>query len=106
MLGHRIRRQLRFPEPNQEARDLLESLLAQPDVRAAMASAEPTPASEIVLPLSIEVGGQTLSWFSTIAAIGTPRDVTLEELSIESLFPANEATRHWAHEQVRGPAST
>jgi len=33
-----------------------------------------------------------LSFFSTLATLGTPLDVTLEELRIESLFPADEAT--------------
>jgi hypothetical protein len=33
------------------------------------------------------VRGQMFSWFSTLATIGTPQDVTLDELMIESLFP-------------------
>ena len=33
-----------------------------------------------------------LSFFSTIATFGTPLDVTLAELSIESFFPADEFT--------------
>jgi hypothetical protein len=39
-----------------------------------------------------------LEWkfFSTIATLGTPYDITLQELRIECLFPADEATeRDW-----------
>jgi transcriptional regulator with XRE-family HTH domain len=34
-----------------------------------------------------------LSFFSTVTAFGTPIDVTLQELRIENLFPADDATR-------------
>ena len=33
-----------------------------------------------------------LSLFSTTSVLGTPLDVTLAELAIESFFPADEAT--------------
>ena len=102
VLGHRIRRQLRLPEPNADARVRLESFLAQPGVRDAMTKVRSSPESEIVLPLVLELDGQALSWFSTIATIGTPRDVTVEELSIESLFPADEKTRRWVDAQLSG----
>lgn len=32
------------------------------------------------------------SFFTTIASLGTPYDITLHELRIESFFPADEAT--------------
>ncbi len=93
VLGHRIRRQLRIPEPDAGVRGLLESFLEYPGVRAAMETVHSAPASDIVLPLVLELDGERLSWFSMIATIGTPRDVTLQELSIESLFPADAHTR-------------
>ena len=37
--------------------------------------------------------GIRLSFFSTITTFGTPQDVTLQELRIESFFAADEATR-------------
>lgn len=39
------------------------------------------------------LGPHELSWFTTLAVFGATGDVTLEELVIESLFPADEATR-------------
>nr|WP_256479005.1 hypothetical protein [Chroococcidiopsis sp. CCMEE 29] len=35
-------------------------------------------------------------FFSTIATLGTPNDITLQELRIECLFPADEMTeQNW-----------
>lgn len=49
--------------------------------------------SAIAYPLKISLGGTVLSFISTITVFGTPLDVTLSELAIESFFPADEATR-------------
>jgi transcriptional regulator with XRE-family HTH domain len=48
------------------------------------------PSSDIVLPLRITAGGAELSFLSTITTFGTARDITLSELSIETLYPADE----------------
>ncbi len=45
-----------------------------------------------VLPLELELGGVRVSLFSIISTFGTAQDVTTDELRIESLFPADEAT--------------
>lgn len=45
-----------------------------------------------VLPLEIEKDGVRVSLFTVISTFGTAQDVTAEELRIESLFPADEAT--------------
>lgn len=36
--------------------------------------------------------GRELRFFSTLATFGTPHDVTLEELRIECVFPADDGT--------------
>ena len=43
--------------------------------------------------LKLRVGDAVLSLISTITVFGTPLDVTLSELAIESFFPADAATR-------------
>jgi hypothetical protein len=45
-----------------------------------------------VLPLRIEIGGQELSFITTIATIGAPQDITTSELAIEAFYPANDTT--------------
>ena len=48
---------------------------------------------DIVLPVRIRVGGHDLTFMSTITRFGAARDVTLSELSIETLYPVDEHTR-------------
>ena len=45
-----------------------------------------------VLPLELDLGGMRLRTFSIITTIGTPQDVTADELRIEAFFPADAAT--------------
>lgn len=50
-----------------------------------------TPA--IVLTLRLRVGDEVLSFLTTTTVFGTPGDVTVAELAIEALYPADAATR-------------
>ena len=45
-----------------------------------------------VLPLEITKDGISISVFTVISTFGTAQDVTADELRIESMFPADEAT--------------
>jgi transcriptional regulator with XRE-family HTH domain len=53
-----------------------------------------------VLPVHFRKGDTTLKLFTTITTLGTPQDITLQELRIESFFPIDNATaevlRGWA----------
>jgi transcriptional regulator with XRE-family HTH domain len=46
----------------------------------------------VAVPLQLETEVGVLSFISTTTVFGTPIDVTLSELAIESFFPADEAT--------------
>jgi transcriptional regulator with XRE-family HTH domain len=48
--------------------------------------------SNIAVPLRIKAGDMTLSFISTVTVFGTPLDVTVSEVAIESFFPADAAT--------------
>ena len=50
-------------------------------------------AGEIAVPLKLKLGEQVLSFISTITVFGTPLDVTLSELAIETFFPVDDVTR-------------
>jgi hypothetical protein len=57
----------------------------------------PPPASRpdtraILVPMRLRVRDTTLSLFSTTTVFGTPRDITLSELAIESFYPADAPT--------------
>ncbi len=49
----------------------------------------------IVVPLKIETKFGTLSFISTTTVFGTPVDVTVSEIALETFFPADEATRRF-----------
>lgn len=51
----------------------------------------------IALPLRIEHDGQLLSFVSSISTFNTPMDVTVAELAIETLLPADPATAKYLH---------
>lgn len=46
-----------------------------------------------ILTVDVEKDGKRFRFFSTIATLGTPQDVTLEEIRIECYFPADDETR-------------
>jgi transcriptional regulator with XRE-family HTH domain len=52
----------------------------------------PPPATDVVVPLRYLAGSRQLSFLSITAVIGTPMDVTVEELAIESFYPADDLT--------------
>jgi hypothetical protein len=47
------------------------------------------PTSGLLLPVHLKHGDVELRMFSTIMTLGTPMDVTLQELKIETFFPAD-----------------
>lgn len=60
---------------------------------AAATSAASPVASHIAVPFELHTDLGTLSFISTITIFGTPVDVTLQELAVESFFPANAETQ-------------
>jgi transcriptional regulator with XRE-family HTH domain len=82
-----------------EVAALLDRLQAYPGVREAMRKAPDATPPGPVLPMHFRKDGIALSLFTTIAVLGTPQDVALQELRIESFFPMDEATaaqfRRW-----------
>jgi transcriptional regulator with XRE-family HTH domain len=53
----------------------------------------PVPdASDAIVCPRVRVGDQVLSTISTIARFGTARDVTIDELRVELMFPADDVT--------------
>ena len=51
-----------------------------------------THAGELVIPLRIRDSKHELALLATVATFGTPVDVTVADLMVESFFPADEAT--------------
>ena len=68
----------------------IEDVMAYPDVPASFRKLRFEERPAPVLTLDYIVGGRSLSVFTTIATLGTPQDVTLQEVRIECFFPADE----------------
>ena len=54
-------------------------------------------AADVVLPMRVRLGGQELSFLSTTTVFGSPLDVTVAELAIESFYPADASTAAAMH---------
>jgi transcriptional regulator with XRE-family HTH domain len=68
----------------------IEEVMAYRDVPASFRKLRFEERPSPVLTLDYVVGGKSLSVFTTISTLGTPQDVTLQEIRIESFFPADE----------------
>lgn len=66
------------------------------------ARAAPVDPHAVFVPLKLRVDGQVLSLLSTIMVFGTPVDVTLSEIAIETFFPADETTAAYLAELAKG----
>jgi transcriptional regulator with XRE-family HTH domain len=48
--------------------------------------------ADVVVPLRLRYNGRELAFFSMVASFGTPIDITVAELAIESFYPADAQT--------------
>jgi hypothetical protein len=88
------RRAVVTADPELEA--LYEELCAYPgvslgDVRSAINGCD------LLVPLRLRKATAELAFFTTISTFGTAVDITLAELSIEALYPADDRTASWLH---------
>src|ERR1700756_4180962 len=56
------------------------------------ARSAPLSSDNVAIPFKMRLGGDTLSFFSTTMIFGTPVDITLSELAVETFFPADDLT--------------
>ena len=84
-----------------ETSELLERLLGYEGVRSALkAPASVRCRDGPVLPMHFRKGDVSLQLFTTIATLGTPQDITLQELRIECFFPMDRRQKRCC---VSGP---
>jgi transcriptional regulator with XRE-family HTH domain len=73
--------------------DLVAGLRSRPDVAPLLAGFDLGAALAPVIDLRFDVDGHELAFFSVVSTIGTPIDVTAQELRVEAFFPSDDATR-------------
>lgn len=71
---------------------LLDELLAYPDVPRNWRALDLDAPTAPFLTIEMQKGDTHLKFFTTLTTLGTPYDITLHELRIESFFPADDAT--------------
>ena len=77
-------------------KELLAALRRYPGVRT---DARPNRGSSLgpimpIIPISFRKDDTVLNYFSMVTTVGTPQTVAAQELRIESIFPADEATEN------------
>lgn len=85
---------------DETTRELLAALLVYPDVEPAWQ----TPVAGLdtgdilpVIPLGFARDGVILNYFSMVSTVGTPQTIAAQELRVECMFPADEATERHHH---------
>jgi hypothetical protein len=73
-------------------RRLLDELLSYPGVPKHWRTADLDAATAPFLAIEFRKNNLTLRFFTTLTSFGPPHDITLQELRIESFFPADEET--------------
>ncbi len=97
----RLEREQAHRPADEQLVDLLDEVLAYPGVAGLRRNAALPTGADLLVPLQLQTfGGTELRLVTTIATIGAPYDVTLDELRLETFFPADEATaevlRSWS----------
>jgi transcriptional regulator with XRE-family HTH domain len=82
---------------DEQTKELLAALMAYPDVKTEWQIPDPPSVAPVasdmpVVPLSFFKDGKTLNYFSMVTTVGTPQTVAAQELRIECMFPADDAT--------------
>ena len=100
VLIRRVHREAVATSKNSFSHTLFQKLLSFPDVQSLWQSNEVEAWQVPLLTVTFKQDQQELSFFSTLATLGTPYDITLQELRIECLFPADQLTTDAMHQAV------
>ena len=86
--------------------ELARDLRARPDVAGLLTEPDLSTGTAPVIDIHFDIDGTDARFFSVVSTIGTPIDVTAQELRVEAFFPANDDTRdHWTSFVAQLPAS-
>jgi transcriptional regulator with XRE-family HTH domain len=91
-LGHRLARLARLTgDPRLVS--LLDEIRTYPGVSDVLDDHREPATSDLLLTLELAHPAGDLRLHTTVTSFGSPHDVTLSELTVESFFPADDATR-------------
>jgi transcriptional regulator with XRE-family HTH domain len=87
--------------PDEGTRELLAEILAYPGVPASLRRAQPGAPLLPIVPVRFVKDGRRFNFFSTVTTLGTPQDVTVQEIRIECFFPGDGETEKSARRLPR-----
>lgn len=93
LLLERLERAHHTHPEDEERRGLLQEVRSYPEV-AALAPSIPSGNLPVAV-LHLRRGADELRLFTLLTTVGTPLDVSAQDLSIELFFPADDATERW-----------
>jgi len=85
-----------------ETRNLLNELLSYPGVPPRWRTLDLDVSTAPFLAIEFRKPDLELRYFSTLTSLGTPHDITLQELRIEAFFPADVETEEASKRMGRG----
>jgi transcriptional regulator with XRE-family HTH domain len=91
----RIRREADAGLAHPDVEAFLEKALDDPAVQAAVAGTPDATVGAPLVPVMFRRDDVRLTFFTTVTTFGTPQDITLQEIRIESFFPADDVTGAW-----------
>jgi transcriptional regulator with XRE-family HTH domain len=101
-LVQRVHREALGGLPDRETTALLDHALARPGVPSEWRLPDFRNPPLPVVPVEFSKDGLALSYFSAVTTLGTPQDAMLQEIRIESFFPADETTQAYAWKPTGG----
>src|SRR5436190_10899165 len=104
-LLQRVHREAVGGVPDAATDRLLEEVLGYPDIPKRLRRLNLAAPSVPVIPICFRKGDLAFNFFSAVTTLGTPQDVTLQELRIEAFFPADAATEEQAR-ALAAPSSS
>ena len=92
MLIQRVHREAVGGALDERGRALLKEVLGYPGVPAAWSRPDLGAPLLPIVPVSFALDNERLNYFSAVTVLGTPQDITLQEIRIEAFFPLDQAT--------------
>jgi transcriptional regulator with XRE-family HTH domain len=88
--------------PDKEAKAFLDELSGYPDMPTSWRDVRPDETASPILPLHFRKDGKDIRVMTTISTVGTPQDVTLQEMRIETFFPVDAPSTEFFKRLARG----
>jgi len=100
-LLQRTHREANSSIESKQSASLFEELMSYPSASNLWKNLSHSAQHTLLLTMHLKKNDLNWHFFSTIATLGTPFDITLQEIRIECIFPANEETeRDWRKENL------